>query len=227
MNKLEILLIATILIYPQVDLINEKYKSKNKIVEYIKIAIFLWVPTILLIFLYLNGLLSIGDFKFVVEYNWQNILMLSLLFIAIIYVFLLINSIRINKELREEIIKKFENYQDLMPVTRNETIVFSIIVSVSAGICEELLFRAYLYNLIEGHIGLLAAVLLSSVIFGLWHIYLGWKEVIRTGIMGIVLCGIYIFTGNIILPILIHIFVDVYSGLLNYNSLCNSHDESN
>ena len=216
MYYLETLLLGIILLFPIVDLINEKYKSRNKNVEYIKIAFFLWIPTLLLGYLFYKEELSVVSFGAVIENNWQNIFITSLLLLAIVYLLVLIRSIQSNEELRDEIRNKFESFKDILPVTKNEMLIFTLIVSVSAGICEELLFRAYLYTFLDSHIGMVAAIFLSSVIFGLWHIYLGWQEVIRTSVMGALFCGIYIFTGNIILPILVHIFVDVYSGLMCY-----------
>ena len=216
MTYFETLLLAIILFFPIVDLINEKYKSKNKNVEYIKVAFFLWVPTFLLVYLFIKEELSIVNLGFIIKSDWQNILVTSFLFVAIIYLVLLIRTIQSSEELRAEIGNKFESYKDILPVTKKEVLIFSLILSVSAGICEELIFRAYLFNFLGSHIGMVAAILLSSIIFGFWHIYLGWQEVIRTSIMGAILCAIYIFTGSIILPILVHIFIDVYSGLMCY-----------
>ncbi|ASP47089.1 CPBP family intramembrane glutamic endopeptidase [Cognaticolwellia beringensis] len=224
MHYLEIILIGIILFYPIVDLLIEKYKlqSKNKIVEYLKISFFIWIPTLLLIDLFSKGELSVVDFGLVIEHNWKNILFFSLLCIGIIYLLILIRTIISSEELRAEITSKFESYKDILPVTKNEMLIFTLVLSVSAGICEELLFRAYLFTLIDSHIGVIAAVLLSSALFGLWHIYLGWQEVIRTSAMGAVFCGVFIFTGNIIIPILLHIFVDIYSGLMCYFAMRKS-----
>jgi membrane protease YdiL (CAAX protease family) len=130
----------------------------------------------------------------VIEHSWQNVLFASLLFVAIIYLLLLIRSIQSSEELRAEITNKLESYKDILPVSKNEMFIFTLILSVSAGICEELLFRAYLFTLIDNHISIVAAILLSSAVFGLWHIYLGWQEVIRTSVMGAVFCGVFIFT---------------------------------
>jgi len=79
-----------------------------------------------------------------------------------------------------------------------------------------LIFCVCLSDFLDSHAGMIAAILLSSIIFGFWYIYLGWQEVIRTSVMGVLLCAIYIFTENIILPILLHIFIGVYSGLMCY-----------
>lgn len=216
MNNLEMLLLGLVLFFPLVDFIGGKFKSKSKSVEYLKTAFLIWVPTLLLVYLFSKAELSVVDFGFVVKNSWENILFGSLLAVAIIYLLFLIKSIQSSEELRAEIINKSEAFKDILPTTKNEVLIFTLILSVTAGVCEELIFRAYLFTLLDSHIGMVAAILLSSLIFGLWHLYLGWQEVIRTSVMGAVFCGIYIFTENIILPILVHIFVDVYSGLMCY-----------
>ena len=216
MHYLEIVLIGIILFFPLFDLINEKYKSKNKNVEYVKISLFLWIPTFVLAYLFYAEKLSVVNLDYVVDQNWQNILAIVLILLAIVYLLVLIRSIKLNEKLRVEVADKFEPFVKIMPVTKSQILIFTMLLSVSAGICEELIFRAYLYTLIDTHIGTVGAILLSSIVFGLWHIYLGWNEVLRTGIMGALLCGVYIFTGNIVIPIILHIFVDVYSGLICY-----------
>lgn len=216
MHHLELLLIGIILLYPLVDFFSEKYKSKHKIFEYIKISSFLWGLTLFLAYIYSIQELSIGFLDYEVEFNWQNILAFSLIFIAVAYLILLIRNVTTNETLRLEVATKFAPFMDLMPATKNQVLVFTLVLSVTAGICEELIFRAYLFNLIGTHTGNIAAIVLSSLLFGFWHLYLGWQEVLRTSVMGGILCGVYIFTGNIVVPILLHVFIDIYSGLICY-----------
>ncbi len=216
MHYLELVLIGMIVIFPVVDLINEKYKSKNKNIEFIKIAISLWIPTIFLAYLFNAKILSVTNVVYAVSLNWQNILAISLILLAVLYLVALIRTLTVSDKLRTEVTQKFKPFINMLPVTKAQILVFTLLLSVSAGICEELIFRAYLYPLIDSHIGMVGAILLSSIVFGLWHLYLGWYEVLRTSIMGAIFCGVYIFTGNIIIPIILHIFIDVYSGLLCY-----------
>jgi len=218
-HYLEIILIGIIFLYPIIDLINEKYKSSNKNIEYIKIVFSLWVPTTFLVYLFCTNNLSVVSFNYIIKANWQNILSLSFILIAVIYLVILSRTIKINEQLKSEIAQKFQPFLNLMPVTKSQMLIFTLLVSVSAGICEELIFRAYLYNLLDTHIGITGAIFFSSIAFGFWHIYLGWKEVLRTSIMGAIFCGVYIFTGNILIPIILHIFIDVYSGLICYFSM--------
>lgn len=216
MHYLELSLLGIILFYPLVDYFSGKYKSKNKNIEYIKISSFLWGLTLFMAFIFYIEKLSVVSIDYYVEFNWQNILGIVLILIAIAYLVLLIKNIISNENLRLEVASKFEPFIDVMPTTKSQVLVFTLLLSVTAGICEELIFRAYLFNLVDTYTGTMGAILISSLIFGFWHVYLGWQEVLRTSIMGAILCSVYIFTGNIIAPIILHVFIDIYSGLICY-----------
>ncbi len=119
-------------------------------------------------------------------------------------------------EIAELLKQSSDSLNELTPKSRSELFMFTFVVSVTAGICEELIFRWYLLSVIESHSNLVIAAIGSSIVFGLWHVYLGWKHVIKTAFIGLVLCGLYLYFESIMLVILIHILMDVYSGLVAY-----------
>ena len=90
-------------------------------------------------------------------------------------------------------------------------------VSFGAGISEELLFRGFLFfylSLWFPHIHSLECVLLTSLIFGMGHLYQGWKGILATGLVGLVMAGLYVLTGNLIVPILVHTALDLRATLI-------------
>ncbi|WP_409272709.1 lysostaphin resistance A-like protein [Neobacillus sp. SCS-31] len=64
----------------------------------------------------------------------------------------------------------FEVQTELSIKTVLPLLVGSFIVSCSAGIIEEVLFRGYLFKLIKGKWGALAAIAATSVLFGALHL---------------------------------------------------------
>lgn len=85
-------------------------------------------------------------------------------------------------------------------------------VSVGAGISEELVFRGFLLyylSLYLPHLNTAERVLLVSFSFGLGHIYQGKSGAIGTGMLGLILAGLYLLTGSLLLPAVIHALVDV------------------
>jgi hypothetical protein len=68
----------------------------------------------------------------------------------------------------------------------------------------------YVMTLLPG----VAAVLISAVVFGTAHLYLGWGlGVLRASVVGIVFGATYLLTGSLWVPIVLHAAVDVTSGL--------------
>lgn len=90
-------------------------------------------------------------------------------------------------------------------------------ISIGAGINEELLFRGFLFYYLAlwfPHIDRLECALLTSLIFGMGHLYQGWKGVLSTGLVGLVFAGLYMLTGNLLLPMVVHATVDLRALLI-------------
>ena len=97
-----------------------------------------------------------------------------------------------------------------MPVTREERWWFAL-VCLTAGICEEILFRGFLIHYFRGlplSLGLMGAVIVSSVVFGFEHLYQGVAGVISTAVLGFALAAVYLVTGNLLAPMILHALID-------------------
>lgn len=110
---------------------------------------------------------------------------------------------------------KFAFADPLVPETNGERWGFWL-VSISAGICEEIVFRGFLLWLLTAWFGLVGAVLISSIIFGFAHIYLGFAQVPRTAIVGLVFALIVVATGSLWPAMVIHAAVDMSSGEMGF-----------
>lgn len=104
--------------------------------------------------------------------------------------------------------------QALLPRNRAE-LRFGALLSINAGIVEELLFRLALPALIFGVTGSAVAALVASLlVFGLLHVYQGVPGVIGSMLVGAVLMAIYIGTGSILAAIIAHVLFDLRSLVL-------------
>ena len=88
------------------------------------------------------------------------------------------------------------------------------VVSVAAGICEELVYRGYLqrqfWSLTKS---LPLAFVLQSVVFGVGHIYQGWKPALVTASYGLVFGLVAAWRRSIIPGAIAHAVVDIMGGL--------------
>ena len=225
MNYLEYVLWAYFILNPvYIYLTYEKDKQKlladptKKVALYYSTIIHLWLPTSLLLSLLYNKTFDWSDVGLVVHWDLMNQIMTAALMMVIAYFYVSIKKLKNDRDLRQLFLKQMESLAYIMPTQPKELKIFTFGISVTAGICEELLFRGYLLYLFESYMPIYLAVIVSSLLFGLGHIYQGIAKVLQTAFYGLVLAGVYWLTDSILLPILIHIATDVYAGLASYNA---------
>lgn len=104
--------------------------------------------------------------------------------------------------------------QALLPRNRAE-LRYGALLSLNAGVVEELLFRLALPAVIFGITGnAVAAILLSLGIFGALHAYQGVAGVIGATIIGGLLMAVYLATSSITAAIVLHALIDLRSLVL-------------
>jgi membrane protease YdiL (CAAX protease family) len=77
-------------------------------------------------------------------------------------------------------------------------------VAITAGICEEWLFRGYLLALLQPWLGVAGAIAASTALFGAGHLYQGPGGVVKTGIVGLLMALLAWGTGSIWAPVVLH-----------------------
>jgi membrane protease YdiL (CAAX protease family) len=101
----------------------------------------------------------------------------------------------------------------LLPVTRREQ-VFYVGLSITAGICEELVFRGFLMAALLPLVGsTILALVISSFLFGLLHAYQQPAGVARAALLGAALGAPYILAGTIFPSMVAHTLIDLIGGL--------------
>jgi membrane protease YdiL (CAAX protease family) len=92
-------------------------------------------------------------------------------------------------------------------------------LAVTAGICEELLFRGYLVWFLTPWLGLWGAAGLSVVSFGVAHGYQGPTFAVRAFLAGAVMGGLALLTGSVLPGMVLHAVVDLAGGYAGYRAL--------
>lgn len=114
-------------------------------------------------------------------------------------------------EKMEQVRRQSGELSAIAPHTATEQHAF-LWVSITAGMCEEILYRGLLLAVLSAALGLWPAVILSTAIFGLGHAYQGWKGILKTAAMGLVLALLAVGSGSLFVPILLHAVGDITSG---------------
>jgi membrane protease YdiL (CAAX protease family) len=116
------------------------------------------------------------------------------------------------------VLRQVGSAKPLLPHAPEERRGF-MLLSISAGICEELLYRGYVMWYLSAWTGLAGAVAVSSILFGAGHLYLDRRSAVRAGIVGAVMAGIVLLSGSLWPAMLVHAAVDMNSGSLAFHAL--------
>lgn len=101
----------------------------------------------------------------------------------------------------------------ILPRTARERAGF-LVLALSAGVCEELVFRGFLIPvLIQGTGSIALAVLLATAVFGTLHAYQGALGATRAALLGLLLTVPFLMTGSVVPSMLAHFAYDVVAGV--------------
>ena len=170
-----------------------------------------WTLTIGLLawwFLSGNGLESIGLIPVADGWQWVAI---GVGIIAILAQVIYLATLSQNADKLTEIKEQMGELSNLAPQTRTENRLFDM-VSITAGVCEEILYRGLLLATLVPLVGTWPAVAITSLIFGLGHAYQGISGIAKTGLIGLVLALLTVFSGSLFIAIVLHAVVDLTSG---------------
>lgn len=107
-----------------------------------------------------------------------------------------------------------KSINSLLPQSAVE-IVLWIALSISAGICEEIVFRGYFQKQFAAYTNSIAlGVLLQGIVFGLGHAYQGVKQVVIIIALGILYGGFAAWRRSLRPTMIAHTWTDIYSGYL-------------
>jgi membrane protease YdiL (CAAX protease family) len=118
-------------------------------------------------------------------------------------------------EAMERLRPKLAYAEPILPHTSWERSLFRF-VSLTAGVTEELFYRGFLIWFLMAWMGPAAAVLVSSAMFGLGHIYMGWAQAPKTALVGLVMALVVFSSASLWPAMLLHAAIDWNSGELGY-----------
>ncbi|MGB8886882.1 MAG: CPBP family glutamic-type intramembrane protease [Candidatus Korobacteraceae bacterium] len=195
-------------------------ESGRKIRYYQTLASWLWIASIVAYLVAgFRALFTIipapGDAAWLFGHAWVRYLVEAVIavFMALI---LLPPGIAIWKNLTKQPRKyssadAMKSLSYFFPATWTERRWFGFLC-ITAAICEETLFRGFLLHylhVVPWSLNLTLALLLSSIIFGLQHLYQGAAGAASSVIIGLLFGLLFLLTGNLLLPMLCHAVMDL------------------
>lgn len=166
------------------------------------------VVVALLLLLHAAGGVPAASLGWGAPQSWPQTLAIGCVVVAAAFYF----SVRIEPKVGGAALAKIKRSAMgvILPESNRERRWFGCL-SIGAGIMEEMLCRGFLFYYLANYLGVanpVPTILLSSALFGLGHIYQGWKKAAGPAAAGAVLGSLYLYTGSLVLPIIVHAVAD-------------------
>jgi len=192
---------------------DESNLTSRKLRTYASIILSEWAFVIALLWLMHQHGFSISD----LGENIENLHLSIIVTIVLLSVFMVMVYFNV-RQLRQMNLDKLEDglrpLKKFLPSNRTESIIF-ILIALTAGICEELLYRGWLQNMLSHGIGSVwIGLVLGAVIFGIGHAYQGKMGMVQTGIIGLIFGIVFIITKSLVASQILHVIVDVVNGIV-------------
>ena len=104
----------------------------------------------------------------------------------------------------------------MLPQGRRERLAFALL-AITAGLTEELIWRGFgtiLLQTLWPHWPQLLTIGVLAVAFGWAHLYQGGLGMLFTGLLGGLLAALYLASGSLWLPMLLHVLIDLRALLI-------------
>ncbi len=187
-----------------------------KVIEYKRAFFLLWLLTMLI------GLNSIFAHSTSIPLGlsitrlWPTLIVCFL--ISILFLLMMRQLRNIRDSNAQRVLDKMKEVAFLLPGSRQEFYWF-VTLSFTAGICEEILFRGFLYNSIRLHLPVIVSVFLTNVSFAVAHSGSGAKNITGSFILGVIFSMLYLITGNLLASMLLHAAIDLNTGVTSFKAI--------
>ena len=124
----------------------------------------------------------------------------------------------LSKKDLDKTIEDFKKRTPFLPTKKSELPEY-LLLCFSAGVFEEIVYRGYLVNycwyLFDGYSYQRSlSVLVPALVFSVAHFYQGTKAVIKIFVLSLFFGYIFIYSGSLLIVMLLHFLVNAISGLL-------------
>ena len=199
------------IVYPALDYwVYQRLTSAIKI--YVWNILAAWTLTAAAIALTFRHHLTLSEFGQNFGSYPRTVIVCAILVVVILALYL-VNKLQKRKASPEKLAHATERIRKLLPKSAAERRMW-IVVSITAGFCEEFLYRGWLLHVSAAAChSVWIGLALSSLFFGLAHVYQGRSAIVSTGVLGVVFGVIYIASRTLLPSQIVHTFLDITNGL--------------
>lgn len=153
--------------------------------------------------------------------GWRLVVGLGIVVVVALFVAKQLSRVRRLSESRRAALRtRLTGVDSFLPRTPDERRWFAIL-SVTAGVCEELLYRGYFTWLLASYVGLPGAIAVVMIVFGMAHAYQGGRGFLNAAAFSLGMSLMVILTGWLVPAMIVHALFDLNSGEIGFSVLAD------
>lgn len=211
------LFIDSLVLWPRFLRRSEAEPARARVWLWSSSIVILWTLVAAGVALWMFERRSWTELRLVAPRGWRILGTIVLLLAVVVFYARTVATIRRARRSNKRI-KFSKDAARRAPHTRAE-LAWWMALSVSAGICEEFVFRGYLIWLLQPVLGSWFAAAASLIVFAAAHAYQGAKGVLAVGVVGALLTLIVLVFGSLVPAIAVHMLIDGAEGLVAWLAL--------
>lgn len=188
------------------------FRAQSKFTIYIWNIVAEWSMVFAAAWIMFRKGLSLGDIGQQPRNSFRMLLTLGVL-VVVVAALAWLSRKRSKNPSAPELRKAAGNLVKIVPVTDAEQKVY-VVVALTAGLCEEFIYRGWLLHLFATALSSLwIGLILSSLAFGFAHLYQGRNVMISSTALGIVFGLLFIASGSLLPAQALHTAIDLTNGI--------------
>ena len=196
-------------------IIDARFEAEQRLGSYRATALWLLLIAAAALILWLVDQRPLGALGLTARFGAPRDISLAILAGFAAVQLLRVVSIAANRKNDEKILEQIKDFAPMLPRDGAE-LRLSYVLSLVAGVTEEIVYRGYLIWYFANYLPLPAAVAAAAGVFTLAHAYEGPRAMGKIALVAIALSAVYLGTGSLLIPIIVHILIDLGSFTMVY-----------
>jgi len=216
-----LLAILVAVVYPLIGLrrfrriehLPEPLPSRTRLRIYWSLLVSQWILVLLTVLLFASAGRSLADIGQSLGPRPMQTIVTACVMLAAFTLLSLFTTRQLRNAKLSDLPHRMRRAGKILPQTGEERAWFAL-VALTAGVCEEILYRGFLPWFVDAHLGVVGVgYVVAAIIFGFGHAYQGRDGMVVTAVLGLFFGSVAYFVRSLVPGQLLHVAIDLVNGI--------------
>ena len=199
--------------FRRIEHLPEPLPSRTRLRIYWSLIVSQWTLVLLTVLLFAGAGRSLADIGQSLGPRPAQTLATAAVMLAAFALLSLFTTRQLRRAKLSDLPRRMRRAGKILPQSGAERAWFAL-VALTAGVCEEILYRGFLPWFVDAHLGVPGAgYVVAAIVFGLGHAYQGKDGMVVTAVLGLFFGSVAFFVRSLVPGQLLHVAIDLVNGI--------------